>query len=413
MRSGADGVVTSMPAGVACGATCTARFPLGTVVTLRAEPPAGVTFVGWGGACSGTLPTCSFVVVTDVAVDAAFGVERHQLTVTVDGNASGTVTSTTPAGLVTCPGTCTATVDHGTAVALTAAPGPGAAFLGWSGACTGPTCMVTVDRDLQVSAAFGQSQSLVVTKSGAGTGTVTSTPAGINCGADCDQVYPPGTVVTLQPMADPTSVFVSWSGACSGAGACTVTVDAATAVNARFDLRTYTLAITRTGTGGGTVTSTPSGIACGTNCSADFPAGATVTLAAQADGASTFAGWSGACTGMATTCTVTMSQARSATARFDPSPTQTLTLTVYGPGTATATPSPMTGPAACSSSGTNTNTCTLVYPTSATVTVTASPMTTFVSMFGCAVMGMSCQVSMSAARSVTTYFCGPGDPCPL
>lgn len=58
-----------------------------------------------------------------------------------------------------------------------------------------------------------------------------------------------------------------------------------------------TLAVTRIGDGSGTVTSMPNGISCGTSCSAMFQSGQRVTLGAQPDSGSVFAGWSGACTG--------------------------------------------------------------------------------------------------------------------
>jgi len=77
----------------------------------------------------------------------------------------------------------------------------------------------------------------------------------------------------------------------------------------------YTLSVSKTGTGSGTVTSSPSGINCGTTCSANFSGSVTLTVAAT--GGSTFAGWSGDCSGTATSCTVTMSAAKNVTAKFD------------------------------------------------------------------------------------------------
>jgi hypothetical protein len=47
---------------------------------------------------------------------------------------------------------------------------------------------------------------------GSGSGTVTSNPAGINCGTTCNNVFPAGTSVTLTATADTGSVFASWSG---------------------------------------------------------------------------------------------------------------------------------------------------------------------------------------------------------
>jgi hypothetical protein len=77
------------------------------------------------------------------------------------------------------------------------------------------------------------------------------------------------------------------------------------------------LAVSKAGNGGGTVTSLPAGIDCGATCAASFADGSSVTLIANADNASTFAGWSGACSGTSTSCTVTMTTAQSATATFD------------------------------------------------------------------------------------------------
>jgi len=79
---------------------------------------------------------------------------------------------------------------------------------------------------------------------------------------------------------------------------------------------TVALTVTRSGSGSGTVTSTPAGINCGSTCSAGFASGASVTLTAAAAGGSTFAGWSGSCSGSGT-CTVSMTAARSVTATFN------------------------------------------------------------------------------------------------
>ena len=80
----------------------------------------------------------------------------------------------------------------------------------------------------------GEPYTLSVTKSGTGNGTITSSPAGINCGSDCSEAYASGTPVTLTATPDASSFFTGWSGACSGTGACIVTMDAAKTVNAQF-----------------------------------------------------------------------------------------------------------------------------------------------------------------------------------
>jgi hypothetical protein len=98
-------------------------------------------------------------------------------------------------------------------------------------------------------------------------------------------------------------------------------MSAAESVTATFDsippaTTTHTLAVTTAGTGSGTVTSTPAGISCGTTCSSAYDDGTSVTLTATAAGGSTFAGWSGACSGTGP-CGVSVTQDLSATATFE------------------------------------------------------------------------------------------------
>lgn len=80
---------------------------------------------------------------------------------------------------------------------------------------------------------------LTVSKVGTGSGTVTSTPAGIDCGADCAESYATATTVTLTaaPVGSgaAASTFAGWSGACSGTGPCQVTVVGPKIVTARFE----------------------------------------------------------------------------------------------------------------------------------------------------------------------------------
>ena len=77
----------------------------------------------------------------------------------------------------------------------------------------------------------------------------------------------------------------------------------------------FQLAVTMSGGGTGTVTSSPAGISCPTTCTASFSSGTQVTLTATPATNDTFAGWGGACTGT-TTCSVTLTAASSATATF-------------------------------------------------------------------------------------------------
>ena len=183
----------------------------------------------------------SSIVATSFAVDALglVGVPTHTLTVTKAGAGSGTVTSS-PSG-IDCGATCSASFTQGTTVTLTATPAAGSTFTGWSGACTGTgTCTVTMDQDRAVTATFDlvglPPHTLTVTKAGTGSGTVTSSPAGIDCGSTCAVTFPGGTMVTLTATPAAGSTFTGWSGDCTGTGTCTVTMDQDRAVTATFEL---------------------------------------------------------------------------------------------------------------------------------------------------------------------------------
>jgi hypothetical protein len=80
--------------------------------------------------------------------------------------------------------------------------------------------------------------------------------------------------------------------------------------------QSFTLTVSKTDLGGGTVTSSPAGINCGSTCSASYVSGTTVTLTATPDVLSGFGGWSGCDSVSGNTCTVNMNSARSVTADF-------------------------------------------------------------------------------------------------
>ncbi|MCC6455251.1 MAG: M4 family metallopeptidase [Caldilineaceae bacterium] len=283
---------------------------------------------------------------------------------------------------------------------------------------------------------------LNATKSGTGSGTVTSSPVGISCGADCEEIYAGGTSVTLTAAAAADSRFGGWTGACSGAAACLVTMDANKSVDARFDrcfmlslTRTgegstpvatplnspgcavgqyiagesvlltatpsetwqvdgwngttnnsstamtntltmpaanheasvlyarqqFTLHVTKSGTGSGTVTSSAVGISCGADCEETYTGGIQVTLHVTASAGSRFGGWTGACSGAAA-CLITMGADKSVDARFDRCYPLTLSRSGSG-GTPVATPSSSSGCAVGS------------YVAGAVVNLTAAPAT--------------------------------------
>jgi len=244
-----------------------------------------------------------------------------QVSVKVSGDGTGTVSSS-PAG-IDCGSTCQATFSPGTEITLTAQPTGSSTFTGWAGACSGTsTCRLAPDSNTSVTATFslaGASPVLSVSLEGAGSGTVTSNPSGIDCGSVCSASFDGGTQVTLGAAPSSGATFGGWGGACSGTGSCVVTLSKDTSVTATFNL-TPVLTVTLAGTGQGTVVSSPAGIDCGQTCTAGFPSGSQVTLTATPASNSTFAGWAGAgCSGDDPTCVVTLHADAEVTATFNAS----------------------------------------------------------------------------------------------
>ena len=78
-------------------------------------------------------------------------------------------------------------------------------------------------------------RTLTVSKSGIGTGTVTSSPSGISCGSTCAASFSQNASVTLTATPSGSSVFSGWSGACTGTGSCVVAMASDAAVTATFN----------------------------------------------------------------------------------------------------------------------------------------------------------------------------------
>jgi hypothetical protein len=392
-----NGTVTSNPAGINCGSTCSANYDSGTSVTLTASPNSGYTFTGWsGGGCSGT-GTCTVTMAAATTVTASFATTAYNLTVTKSGTGVGTVIGSD--GLINCGSTCSVNYASGKSVTLTASATSGSTFSGWSGACSGTgTCTVTMAAATTVTASFATTAyNLIVTNSVTAAGTVTSSDGTINCGSTCSANYNPGTSVTLTALTNSGYTFTGWAGGgCSGTGTCTVTMNAATSVTASFGTTAYNLTVTKPGTGTGTVTGSDGLINCGSTCSVNYESGTSVALAASATSGSVFSGWSGGgCSGTGT-CTVTMAAATTVTASFA---TTVYNLTVKesgtGSGTVTSSPSGISCGSTCSANYTYGK---------VTLTASANSGSTFSGWSGVCSGTGTCTVTMTAAKSVTATF---------
>lgn len=161
----------------------------------------------------------------------------------------------------------------------------------------------------------GTSQfTLTVTLSGSG--SVSSTPAGISCGNDCTNDYDDGTSVTLTATAETGFDFTGWTGACSGVSSCVVTMNSDQSVTATFSQQTSeSYSLTVASSTGGTVTSSPNGISCGSECSATIDGNTPVHLFVNPQPGFKLEAWSGECSGDGA-CSFSMNGDKTVTASF-------------------------------------------------------------------------------------------------
>ncbi|HUY65202.1 MAG TPA: hypothetical protein VMV06_00155, partial [Acidimicrobiales bacterium] len=169
VRVAGTGSVSLSPASVdsTCAGACDESYAAGATVVVTAHPGTGQSFAGWGPSCpsgggnphSGTSPagdpTCTVVMtggINEFTVDPTFAPRTYALTVAPGGSGTGTVTgsgvSCGTAG--TGATTCGVSLTYGTAVTLTATPGPHSHVADWGTASCDPpgsgtsTCAVTI-----------------------------------------------------------------------------------------------------------------------------------------------------------------------------------------------------------------------------------------------------------------------------
>lgn len=329
-----SGTVSSSPTGIACAVTggaatgsCSSNFADGMVVRLAAVAGTGSEFEGWTGGCTGAGP-CNVIVGETPAVQANFRQTSFPLTLTVAGPIGAFVSTSTGQSCNTngSANTCTFFYAPGTTVRLTATTNAQLQFAGFSGSCAGSgVCDVIMSSARSVSATFEVRQAaLRVNTAGVGLGTVSSSPGGISCtsggNGPCSAVFALGSQVSLTASPATGSTFDGWSGACTGTGGCTVTMNALADVTATFSRVLVPLTVTMVGPTGGTITSS-TGDACSTSgvstaCTFRVPQGTTVRLSINAGAGVRFTGYSGACSGTGV-CDIAMTEAKAVTATFE------------------------------------------------------------------------------------------------
>jgi len=150
------GTVKVVESNQACTSECALAFAPGARVTLQATVGSGSIFVGWDGACSGTVD-CVLTLDADATVEAHFNASASTVAITALVVGPGSV-SVVPPGSSCGPG-CTQ-YESGTPVTLTPVPNAGFSFIAWNGdgpceVATG-ACTFMLESDTTVTATFCQ-----------------------------------------------------------------------------------------------------------------------------------------------------------------------------------------------------------------------------------------------------------------
>jgi hypothetical protein len=269
----------------------------------------------------------------------------RSLTIAKAGTGAGTVKCEIDAGP---PEACAASYPNGTSVKLSATAEAGSSFAGFSAgsgsasSCSTSPCTFTIEADSAVTATFEpeappvEEFPLTVTPEGTGTGKVTSSPAGIDCGAECTAEFEKEAAVTLTASPDSGSAFTSWKKCDTVEGrTCKVTISAARTVGAKFT-KTYDVTVKKAegNTGLGSISGAGS---CNANCASTTVAvleGKTATLKPKASKGSEFSGWTG-CPEVIETVNCKVSAAATVEAEFSEIEKLKLTVNKSGGGQGT------------------------------------------------------------------------------
>lgn len=318
------GRVNSVPPGLDCGTRCAAPFDHDQTVNLVATPDSGFYFTGWGGACTGmTMSTTLNMNAAKVCTASFEPITAGSPILNIDRTGNGKVVST-PEG-INCGVTCSAAFSEGENITLVASPAPDSRFVGWSGGCTGadnPLSLV-MDGSRSCTANFellSPSSGVDLEVRNQGEGSISSRPAGIDCGSECITQFQAGSVINLTASPAPGHQFIGWSGDCGGATpGINFTLDSPRICVANYEAvdvgaEDYPLTVTLTGLG--SVNDDRGLINCGALCNAIYSQGETPLLTATPANGWKLANWSGDCGGNNLSASVNMDSAKVCTANF-------------------------------------------------------------------------------------------------
>jgi len=355
------------------------------VVTINAGPPATVQAVAGSTPQSQTVASAFASPFAALVKDASgnvlsgvtvkFTAPSSGASGTFAGSRRATESDTTNASGVATSSTFTANTTAGTYNVVGSVTGATSANF----ALTNNPVSVTVVRD------------------GNGSGSVSSTPSGISCGATCTAPFAYNGAVTLNATASSGSHISAWNGGgCSGTSAsCTINhLTASTTVTVTFTLDAPTLTLSSSGTGSGTFSCTVNGGPSGA-CASSYNSGDAVVITATADTGSTFTGWSTDCSGTST-CSLSMTANRTVDGAFTLQ-TRSLTLSSSGTGSGTFACVVNDGPSGACASSYN-------YGDAVVITATADTGSDFTGWSTDCSGTSTCSLSMTDDRTVDGAF---------
>ena len=389
------GVVNIQPNNLVCKTTCTSNLAADSVVELTATPKADAVFVEWGGVCSGNT-TCQVTMSSIHTVTASFAKISavHELSVQITNGGSISLTD----DLGECKEDCKFNFANGKEITINSTPNTDHIFVGWAGSCTGnSSCPLTMSGTRAVTATFEKASDFTLSTEISTGGSISFKNGTYECIDSCKFNLVQDELIDVIATPKYGYKFKNWLGDCSGQEECKVTIDGAKAITANFEALPV-LKLATTISAGGTISINNDLHTCAaeTECNIDIPENEAVIIKPLPSKGYIFSGWSGDCTGNSA-CEFTMSTAHNVTAKFIEIPAGELLTLKLTKGGSIALPDNL---------GECFIDCQLSFANSEVLTLTAIPEVgyIFTGWSEDCTSDTTCQVIMSAARSVTATF---------